>query len=786
MTDRYADIIIDLSAEALDRTFQYRIPENLMEQVRPGSVVMIPFGRANRLVRGYVLQISGQPKFPPEKLKELSSIVTDQSSREDRLIALALWMRDYYGSTTLQALRTVLPMREQGPRKVRRTIVLKMGEEEARARLGIYRDKHQTARARLLEALLAQPSLPWEIVTGSLRITGTVIKALEEQQVLACEKETYLRTPQVIRALQEEGEQDQSGTDQVQSGPLQSARRQSGLFQPDPAPSARRQSGLFRPDPAQFCLTPAQAFAVSEICQNWETEPAGRFLLHGVTGSGKTEVYMEVIARALQHGQQAILLIPEISLTYQNVLRFYRRFGDRISVLHSRLTPAERFDQFERAKEGEIDIMIGPRSALFTPFPNLGVIIIDEEHESSYQSESVPCYHARETALQRCMLENCRLVLGSATPSVEAFYGAEHGQFQLLNLPSRAAGGELPTVHMVDMRMELREGNRSILSRLLREKIRDTLKDGHQVMLFLNRRGYAGFISCRACGYVVKCPHCDVSLTAHRNGRMVCHYCGYETAMIHVCPQCGFEGIGGFRAGTQQMEQIVQEAFPQARILRMDADTTRGKDGHAEILRTFGRQEADILIGTQMIVKGHDFPQVALMGILAADLSLHAADYRAAERTFQLITQASGRAGRGRIPGEVIIQSYAPDHYAIADAAAADYQSFYEQEIAYRSISGYPPVGKMLGIHCMAQDLPLLETGVSYLAQFIRRAGRGEPIQVLGPADEPIARIKDQYRKVIYIKHEKNAVLTALKNKTEQYIGMNEGFRDIRIRFEMN
>lgn len=409
-----------------------------------------------------------------------------------------------------------------------------------------------------MEALAAEPSLPYEIVTGTLKITPSVLRAMEEQGILTCESQHVYRTPQLIRSL----------------------------FEQESRSSSEQASFSQR----TVTLNEEQQAVVDGICGEWETNPDGRYLIHGVTGSGKTEVYMELIACALAHGQQAILLIPEISLTYQNVMRFYRRFGDRISILHSRLSQGERYDQFERAKNGDIDIMIGPRSALFTPFPNLGIIIIDEEHEPSYRSETVPRYHARETAVRRGMLEHAKVVLGSATPSLEAYYGARQGTYRLFTMSSRAAGGTLPAVHTVDLREELRAGNRSILSRFLRERMENCLAQHQQMMLFMNRRGYAGFVVCRACGHVMKCPHCDVSLSLHRNNRLICHYCGHQEAAVQKCPKCGSGYIGGFRAGTQQVEEIVAKEFPQARILRMDADTTRGKDGHAEILRAFSKK----------------------------------------------------------------------------------------------------------------------------------------------------------------------------------------------------
>ncbi|MCC8045629.1 MAG: primosomal protein N' [Clostridiales bacterium] len=751
----YADIIIDISHSKLDQTFQYRIPPELAGMLEPGDVVELPFGNSNRLVKGYVLRVSRELSCPPEKLKTIARRVNESRGTESKLISLALWMRDYYGSTTIQALRTVLPFRNTVPEKKKKRVVLAADLQTAEQELETFRKKHQTARARLLEALLEEPVLPQEVVTGTLRITKPVLQSLEEKGLIRCETEQVYRTPAILQKLRSEAENRLEITAaEVVETPV-----------------------------TGFALSEEQQAAVDAVSQSMD-EGYKEFLLHGVTGSGKTAVYMELIARTLGQGKQAILLIPEISLTYQNVVRFYHAFGDRISILHSRLTQAERYDQFERAKMGDIDVMIGPRSALFTPFEHLGLIIIDEEHEPSYKSESTPRYDARETARKRAELEKSILVLGSATPSLESYYAAERGMSTLLSMQNRPTGGSLAKVTVVDMRNELREGNSSILSRALTEKLRDTLERGEQSMLFLNRRGYAGFVLCRSCGHVMKCPHCDVSLSLHEGGRLVCHYCGYERPALHKCPKCGSPFIGGFKAGTQQIEAVVAELFPKARILRMDADTTRGKDGHAEILRAFGHHEADILVGTQMIVKGHDFPGVALVGALAADMSLNVSDFRAAERTYQLLVQAAGRAGRGEIPGEVVIQTYQPDHYAITCSASQSYEPFYEQEIDYRTLSGYPPTGSMMTVHCAAADEEQLKQAAAYLARFASHVASKYQAAVMGPSREPVSKIKDIYRMAIYIRHKDGQVLTAVKNYMEQYIGMNSGFSDILINFE--
>lgn len=739
MEKLYANIIVDISHEKLDRSFQYLIPEKLRETLAVGMVVLVPFGKGSRRIRGYVIRITDRPECAPEKLKEILETVTDTSPVESRLIALAGWMRDTYGSTMIQALKTVIPVKQKIKPKEKRSIRLLLGREEAEEKLDFYRKKHQTARARLLEALLDSDEVPMELVTGKLNVSQVTVKALEEQQVLECVSRTVYRSPvQVAGAVD-----------------------------------------------YQIRLNTEQQAVADRIIGEWEEREAPVYLIHGVTGSGKTEIYMELIAHAVEKGQQAIVLIPEIALTYQMVMRFYRRFGDRISIMNSRLSKGERFDQFQRAREGSVDIMIGPRSALFTPFQRLGIIIIDEEHEDTYKSETTPRYHARETAIQRARIEGARVVLGSATPSVDAYYRAKTGEYTLLAIEKRAKESRLPSVEVVDMREELKAGNRSILSRGLHRMLEEKLQKGEQAMLFLNRRGYAGFLSCRACGKVIKCPHCDVSLSLHRNGRLVCHYCGYEVPKMEKCPSCGSAFLRSFRVGTQQVEEVVQKEFPQARILRMDMDTTKEKDGHQKILEQFASQEADILIGTQMIVKGHDFPKVTLVGVLAADLSLHANDYRCGERTFQLLTQAAGRAGRDSLAGNVVIQTYDPDNYSIRAAAAQDYKGFYEQEILFRKLADYPPSGGMLVIHGSGESEEHLTLAMDYLKKFIDVLVKKSQVQVLGPVDEPIAKVNDIYRKVIYLKYREKKILIMIKNKVEQYIEMNEGYHTVNIQFDV-
>ena len=736
----FADIIIDIKHEKLDKIFQYRIPDRLENELKTGMEVIVPFGKGNRPVKGYVTGITDSCSYDLSKVKEITDISRDSVEIEAKLIALAAWMKENYGGTMIQALKTVLPIKQKENARVKKYLRLLLEKEAGKEKLDFYLEKNQKARARLLAALLDQPVLEYDLAVKKLHITLPVIRALEEQGVLALESE------------------------QVYRNPVRGSRREA----------------------PEITFTPEQQAAASRFTGDYRAGKRYTYLLHGVTGSGKTEVYMEMIRQVVEMGKQAIVLIPEIALTYQTVMRFYRYFGQRVSIMNSRLSAGERYDQMMRAKAGEVDVMIGPRSALFTPFPDLGLIVIDEEHESTYKSEQVPRYHARETAVKRAELEGAGVVLGSATPSLEAMYRARKGEYVLLTMKNRSRMQSMARVHIADLRAELKEGNRSILSRRLQELMEERLEKKEQIMLFLNRRGYSGFVSCRECGQVVKCPHCNVSLSVHRGGKMVCHYCGYEQPKVTRCPECGSPYIGEFRAGTQQIEDLVKKRFPEAKVLRMDMDTTRQKDAHEKILEAFANEEADILVGTQMIVKGHDFPNVTLVGVLAADMSLYTDDYRSGERTFQLLTQAAGRAGRGERPGDVVIQTYDPGHYAIEAAAAQDYEMFYEQEIAYREMMGYPPAENLTAVHVSCEDEELLEKGCHYLKEYILRIKGNVPVQVIGPASPGIDKIRDVYRRVIYLKSPRYDTLVKIKDLMEKYIEINSGFDKMRIQFDFN
>ncbi|MCR4909612.1 MAG: primosomal protein N' [Lachnospiraceae bacterium] len=720
MSEIYADVIVEISHEKLDRTFQYRVPEELHTSVIPGTIVQIPFGKAGKIIKGYVVGLSEETKIPTEKIKDICAVaVSGAEGPKEALVSLAVWMKQHYGGTLVQSLKTVLPVRAPVKQRVLRKVRLNVSIGEAAEKHALFLKKHQVARARLLAALIDEGEIEDSLIRNKLHVTNAVVKALAEQGLVAVDENISYREPPKFKGRRE-----------VHS------------------------------------LNCEQRKVYEAFAAEYEAGKREVYLLHGITGSGKTEVYMEMIDRVLSDGKQAILLIPEIALTFQTVMRFNRRFGDRVSYMHSRLSAGERYDQFEKAASGKLDIMIGPRSALFTPFPNLGIIIIDEEHEGSYKAENVPRYHARETAIERAREAGASVVLGSATPSVDACYRARRGEYRLLELKNRALEkASLPEVFVVDLRKELMEGNRSMFSGLLRQKLSERLAAGEQSMIFLNRRGYAGFVSCRKCGFVYRCPHCEVSLSAHRGGRLVCHYCGYETVLSKTCPECGSGYIGGMKAGTEKIERELARFFPGARLLRMDADTTRNRNDYEKILAAFADEKADILVGTQMIVKGHDFPKVTLMGVLAADLSLNVGDYRASERTFQLVTQAAGRAGRGEKAGEVVIQTYQPDNYSIAAAARQDYNEFYAKEIAFREFMGYPPAAHLLKILVESPSEEAGKRAAELCASCVKEVGEGK---LIGPGTDIIGKLNDIFRFTVYVKHSDYEVLTRIKDSLEK------------------
>lgn len=739
----YAKVIVDISHEKLDKGFDYRIPAHLDGEVHPGVQVNIPFGKGNRIIQGYVIEVKETAGYAEDKIKEITSVVKNSIPIESRLISLAWFIKENYGSSMNQALKTVIPIKETKKSVVKKVVCLIADDEKLNIAIDKYERKHATARLKLLYALKENREMAWTLVQ-KLGVTLAVAKALEDEGLVLIKEETVYRNPIKYTDLL----------------------------------------------PYDIKLNKEQEKISKGICAYIDNNAMGYggiHLIHGITGSGKTEVYMDVIDKVIAKGQEVIVLIPEIALTYQTVMRFYRKFGDKVSIINSKLSAGERFDQFERAKKGEIKIMIGPRSAVFTPFRNLGLIIIDEEHESSYKSETAPRYHARETAIHRAKGEGATVILGSATPAIDSYYKALTGEYILYELKSRAKESKPATVHIVDMREELAMGNRTMFSSKLDELIKDRLAKKQQIMLFINRRGYAGFVSCRNCGTARKCPHCDVGLTLHNNSKLICHYCGYETPMPKTCPECDSKYIAAFGTGTQKVEEAVKKMYPTARTLRMDMDTTSKKDGYEQILSQFSNGEADVLIGTQMIVKGHDFPNVTLVGIIAADMSLYASDYRSSEKTFQLLTQAEGRAGRGSIDGEAVIQTYSPENGSIIAASKQDYTEFYNQEILYRTISEYPPVVSLMAVQLTSKDDSLLNVLANKIKDMIGKAVVDiKNIRIIGPADANVARINDVYRKVIYIKSREYDILVKIKDFIEARFEVMEENKRASVQFDFN
>ena len=739
---RYADIIIDISHEALDKVFQYRVPLSLWEEVRPGSRVFVPFGRGNRETEGYVIAIRQEADYEESKIKEILRVNTEGISVESELIQVASFLKEKYGSTMIQALRTVLPVKTKMKPKEEVFITLSIEKDTAQQLLCEWERKHFAARARFLSTLLKKERMRKEEAVKTCNFPLKELRKLSEQGIIKLESRIKYRKPFPELVTRKQG----------------------------------------------WPLNDEQRAIVDNFKEEYRKGERRTYLLYGITGSGKTEVYLSLINEVLAAGRQVIVLIPEISLTYQTVRRFYERFGERIAVINSRMSKGEKSDACERIRAGEADVIIGARSALFAPAERLGLIVIDEEHDGAYKSDTSPKYHARETAIYRAKLCGASVVLGSATPSVEAYAHALNGEYQLWTLKKRAGNAILPKTQIVDLREEFKKGNRSIFSEELHKKITECLERKEQIMLFLNRRGFAGFVSCRACGQVIKCPHCDVTLTYHRNGKLRCHYCGHEEVFTKQCPICKSPHVAAFGLGTEKVEAALHQEFPAARVLRMDMDTTKRKHAHEEMLAAFAAGKADILLGTQMIVKGHDYANVTLVGILAADLSLHEQDFRSGEKTFQLLCQAAGRAGRGEKAGNVIIQTYSPEHYAIVAAARHSYENFFKEEYTYRKLMAYPPCAHMLVILIQSGDESQSIIAMLRIEKIIEQSQSEEsnPIQILNPGQASLSKLKDVYRQVLYLKHKEEERLLYLKRRLEPVLEKHPMFAGISIQFDFD
>lgn len=775
----YAQVIIDANHAEVDRVFDYRVPAQWEEAVCVGLRVMVPFGQRNTKREGYVIALTETTEVPAGKIKEIVEILDEgRPILTPPILELAKWMKKEYFCTLNQCLQAVMPA------GIRTKSVWYVELTEQTAELS---EKEQQVADVLTEQGGAAPLRELEQVFGNR--TEYILRCLQEKKVVRLRQKTtrstykkekrYVSLTENIELLTEAKEK--AAKDKRLAGQLrvfsaicpgesisvEELKEKASvtdspihtLLQKGVLVERRRQEkrDVFQLEdytPTQpFYPTPEQAQALALLREEEQKEGKRPILLHGVTGSGKTEIYMQLIEHVVMEGKQAIVLVPEISLTPQIMERFISRFGKRVSVTHSRLSLGERLDQWRKARDGEISIIIGPRSALFMPFSNLGVIVMDECHESSYISDVTPKYHTREVARKLSELTGALLVMGSATPDIDSYHRAVTGEFLLLQLKERTKGSRLPEVFVTDMRKELEDGNRSAFGLPLQQAIRENLEKGQQTMLFLNRRGYSTFVSCRKCGGVLTCPSCNVSYTYHASDKaLVCHYCGKEVPVPKTCPSCGSHYIRYFGTGTQKIEEETRRLFPEASILRMDADTTTGKNGHARILELFGKGKADILIGTQMIAKGHDFPNVTLVGILAADLSLNLGTYQAAENCFQLITQAAGRAGRGELPGQVFIQTYQPENHSIRMAAAQDYEGFYQEEILLRQAMEYPPFSHIFSVLItgeMEQEVILAAQRLgAFMNHYAERAG----CTVVGPAPAPLPKFRGEFRWQIFAK----------------------------------
>ncbi|WP_201318437.1 primosomal protein N' [Paenibacillus sp. EPM92] len=792
-----AKVIVDVPAKPTNRAFDYVVPEPLLELVAVGSRVGVPFGP--RTVQGFVVELQNGSDIDVSKLKPIKQVLDVTPPLTPELVKLARWIGRTYVCHEIVALQAMIP----GALKAKYERHVAVAEESKRAETAaMLFPEHRM----IVDYVRKQESVELESLLAKFPEAGGRIKQLLEEGVLV-ERQMVKDRMTVKKALTVFPPDDPSQLDAwIAELPARAAKQHEVLrfFREQPVPepvkltdlqtklhiTASAVKGLVergwlrleevevRRDPygsrtfkptTPLPLTPEQQDVYDRIRRAVLARERRIFLLHGVTGSGKTEVYLQSIQTCLDQGREAIVLVPEISLTPQMVERFKGRFGHQVAVLHSRLSHGERYDEWRKIVRREVRVVIGARSAVFAPFTKLGLIIIDEEHESTYKQEESPKYHARDVAIARAREHGASVVLGSATPSLESMYRTsveaerlateDRPRFELLSMASRVEGRPLPPVHIVDMREELKNGNRSMFSRALYKAIEVRLHKKEQIVLLLNRRGYATFVMCRTCGYVAQCPHCDISLTYHQSSRAVrCHYCGYAERELSVCPDCGSEHIRHFGTGTQRVEEELGKLFPGIRVIRMDVDTTTEKGSHEKWLTMFRNRQADVLLGTQMVAKGLDFPDVTLVGALAADSVLNLPDFRAAERTFQLLTQVAGRAGRHQLPGEVFVQTYTPEHYSIVSASRHDYLGFMRKEMLMRKLHHYPPFHQLVLITLSHEQVQLLIRSGEALAGRLKALAVALPkdsteFEVLGPVASPISRIKDRYRFQCMIKY---------------------------------
>ena len=808
---RYANVAFPLS---VDQVFTYGVPPQLDPVLQPGVRVLAPFRRTKQ--EGVVVERLDETDLAPNLIKNVSECLDETPMFSPDMLTLTKWMADYYVCSWGVSLYCAVPaaVRSQKKEQVRllpefsgtlgkvqkKLVALLEAEgelslnqlarrtglstQDVRSRIRRLREKGvvetnviHKPKATTQETTVAQLALPTaDIEAEIVQLTNDTggSEASPPQRPVNRRHAADTKRAEILQLLLDEGA-PLATADLMKrvnaSASLLRPLERRGVIQITRAQTIRNPLSSESVAPTQpLRLNSAQSTAFAEIQKalaSHATESSSdngtkhppTFLLHGVTGSGKTEVYMQAMADVLENGKSVIVLVPEISLTPQTASRFVGRFGDRVALLHSRLSDGERYDQWHRIQKGEADIVIGPRSAIFAPVPKLGMLIIDEEHSDSYKSDTAPRYHAREVAQKRSELANCLVLLGSATPSLESFHRTRNGSYRLLNLPDRVFDRKMPDVHIVDMRNELKKGNRTIFSELLRSSIEERLVRREQIILFLNRRGHSTYVFCRTCGYVERCDNCSISLTYHRETQqLVCHHCGSKRPTQQACPQCSSDAIRFFGAGTEAVEQEVHKSYPKARVKRFDADSTARKNAHQQILEEFEQQKIDILIGTQMVSKGLDFPNVTLVGVIAADTALNLPDFRASEQTFSLLTQVAGRSGRADLEGVVVIQTYMPEHYSIEAAQKHDYLDFYAQEVVARGALRYPPFAHVATLllrgkdeqavieasHVARDQLEIWQTDQEHALQAPKVEETS--VEILGPAPAPLSKIEGKFR----------------------------------------
>ena len=737
-----AEIIINRTAKRLNRTFDYKVPIELEELIMIGSTVLVPFGKSSTLEEGYVVGIKENTTY------EVKEIVKIKHNLTEKQIELAKWMAKRYFCNVSDCIKQMLTPGTKNKKaeknvqdKTINAVYLKKDIDEIQfdIEMGKIKSEKQKKILQFLKNNEGATVPEIELFTDGSR---AIVKTLEKNGYVEIIEKKIERNPLANKKIEK--------TENLK-------------------------------------LTEEQQTAYNKVALDIATNSYEQFLLYGVTGSGKTEVYLQLIGKALEQDKTAIVLVPEISLTPQMIDRFISRFNkDEIAVLHSKLSIGERYDEWNKIKEGKAKIIIGARSAIFAPTENIGIIIIDEEHDSSYKSEAIPKYDAKEIAKKIAKENNCPLVLGSATPDLVTYYKARQGKINLLELTKRANNSKLPEVEIVDLKMELANGNRSMLSAKLHDKIEQNLKEKRQTILFLNRRGFSTFIMCRECGYTVKCKNCNISMTYHKTeNKLKCHYCGYEENVVTICPECHSDKIRYFGTGTQKLEQEINKIFPEASTIRMDIDTVTKKNSHEEILNKFKDENRDILIGTQMVVKGHHFPNVTLVGVIAADSSLNIDDYRANERTFQILTQVAGRAGREQLDGNVVIQTYNPDNFSIICAQKQDYEMFYNTEIALREQLKYPPFCDIILIGFNSLSEKELIDASTKIYNYLKNNLDGQEFNVLKPMPSPIDKIQNRYRWRIIIKGNMTEAANNVLNTCLRKF-YNSNYKNTRVSVDVN